>query len=68
MKNKSRQAKGRYLQNLVKDRIIKLYPLLTNKDIRTSQCVDNLNNQKLSTKIMKTDKQLPYQDDLNSQF
>ncbi len=36
MKPKSRKAKGRYLQNIVKDRIIKLYPVLGKDDIRTS--------------------------------
>jgi hypothetical protein len=33
--------KSRYLQNLVKDRIIKLYPSLTKKDIRTSTTGEN---------------------------
>ena len=41
MKNRSKQQKSRYLQNLVKDRIIKLYPALTNKDIRTSNTGEN---------------------------
>lgn len=36
MKTKSRKAKGRYLQNIVRDRIIKLYPVLGKDDIRTS--------------------------------
>jgi len=36
MNNKSRKAKGRLLQNLVKDKIIKLFPALTSDDIRTS--------------------------------
>ena len=36
MKPNSRKAKGRYLQNIVKDRIIKLYPVLGKDDIRTS--------------------------------
>ena len=36
MNNNSRKAKGRLLQNLVKDKIIKLFPALTNDDIRTS--------------------------------
>ena len=34
MNNKSRKAKGRYLQNLVRDRVIKLFPSLTKDDIR----------------------------------
>ena len=41
MKNRSKQQKSRYLQNLVKDRIIKLYPSLTKKDIRTSTTGEN---------------------------
>ena len=36
MNNKSRKAKGRLLQNLVRDKIIKLFPALTSDDIRTS--------------------------------
>jgi len=36
LKTKSRKAKGRYLQNIVRDRIIKLYPVLGKDDIRTS--------------------------------
>ena len=41
MKNKSRKAKGRYLQNLVKEGIMALYPALTNDDIRTSLMSEN---------------------------
>jgi len=36
MKPRSRKAKGRYLQNIVRDRIKKLYPVLGKDDIRTS--------------------------------
>ena len=36
MNPNSRKAKGRYLQNITKDRIIKLYPVLGKDDIRTS--------------------------------
>ena len=36
MNNKSRKAKGRLLQNLVRDKIVKLFPALTADDIRTS--------------------------------
>ena len=36
MNNKSRKQKGRYLQNLVRDRIFKLFPSLTKEDIRCS--------------------------------
>jgi len=41
MKNKSRAAKGRYLQNIVKNRIVQLYPVLTKTDIRTSTTGEN---------------------------
>ena len=53
MKNNSRQAKGRYLQNLVKDRNIKLYPFLTNKDIRTSMRSENGADVKLLTQTAR---------------
>ena len=36
MNNKSRKQKGRYLQNLVRDRLFKLFPSLTKDDIRCS--------------------------------
>ena len=36
MKHSSRKQKGRYLQNIVRDRIVKLYPVLGKDDIRTS--------------------------------
>ena len=36
MNNKSRKQKGRILQNLVRDKFIKLFPALTSDDIRTS--------------------------------
>jgi hypothetical protein len=36
MNNKSRKAKGRVLQNLVRDKIVKLFPVLGKDDIRTS--------------------------------
>ena len=39
MKNSSRKAKGRYLQNIVKQKIMDLYPALTSDDIRTSMIV-----------------------------
>lgn len=35
MNNKSRKAKGRILQNLVRDKIIKLFPVLGTDDIRS---------------------------------
>lgn len=41
MKQKSIKAKGRYLQNIVKNRIIKLYPVLGKKDLRTSNTGEN---------------------------
>ena len=49
MNNKSRKAKARYLQNLVKDRIFELYPSLTKKDIRTSTTGENGADVKLLT-------------------
>ena len=36
MNNKSRKAKGRILQNLVRDKIVKLFGVLGKDDIRTS--------------------------------
>ena len=36
MNNKSRKQKGKILQNLVRDKFIKLFPALTSDDIRTS--------------------------------
>ena len=41
MNNKSRKAKARYLQNLVKDRIMKLFPSLTKDDIRCAMKSEN---------------------------
>jgi len=38
MKQKSRKAKGRRLQNYVRDRILKTFPHLKTKDV---QCVEN---------------------------
>ena len=46
MHNNSRKAKSRYLQNIVKDRIIKLFNL-TNADIRTSNTGENKEDIKL---------------------
>ena len=37
MKNDSKKAKARYLQNLVRDRIKKLFPKLGPEDIRTAR-------------------------------
>jgi hypothetical protein len=45
--NHSRQQKARYLQNLVKNKIIKLFPSLTSKDIRTSTVGENGSDIKL---------------------
>jgi hypothetical protein len=58
MKNNSRQAKGRYLQNIVRDRIVKLYPSLTKKDIRTSNTGENGADVRLLTHTAK--KLFPY--------
>ena len=49
MKNSSRKAKGRYLQNIVKKKIIELYPVLTTDDIRTSLMSENGADVKLSS-------------------
>ena len=58
MKQKSRTAKGRYLQNIVKDKIIELYPVLTKKDIRTSMVGENNADIKLLSHTAK--KLFPY--------
>ena len=58
MKQKSRTAKGRYLQNIVKEHIVKLYPVLTKKDIRTSMNGENSADIKLLTSTAK--KLFPY--------
>ena len=58
MKNNSRQAKGRYLQNIVRDRIVKLYPVLTKKDIRTSTVGENGADVKLLS--LQARKLFPY--------
>ncbi len=41
MKNDSKKAKARYLQNLVRDRIKKLFPKLGPEDIRCSLMSEN---------------------------
>ena len=46
MNNNSRKAKSRYLQNIVKDRIINLFNL-NNSDIRTSNTGENGEDVKL---------------------
>ena len=46
MNNNSRQAKGRYLQNIVKDKIIKLFNLPPGS-IRTSNTGENGEDVKL---------------------
>tara|TARA_R100001377_G_C3150751_1_gene96186 strand:- start:123 stop:467 length:345 start_codon:yes stop_codon:yes gene_type:complete len=58
MKQNSRKAKGRYLQNIVRDRIVKLYPSLTKKDIRTSTVGENGADVRLLTHTAK--KLFPY--------
>ena len=58
MKQKSRIQKARYLQNIVKDRIVKLYPALTKKDIRTSLTGENSADIKLLTPTAR--KLFPY--------
>ena len=49
MKNRSRQAKGRYLQNIVKQKIIELYPVLGPDDIRTSMSSEHGADIKLTS-------------------
>ena len=58
MNNKSRKAKGRYLQNLVKDRILKMFPRLTNKDIRCAKVSENGADIKLMSLMAR--KLMPY--------
>ena len=49
MKNDSKKAKARYLQNLVRDRIKKLFPKLGPEDIRTSMMSENGADVKLTS-------------------
>ena len=58
MKQKTIRAKGRYLQNIVRDRIVKLYPVLTKKDIRTSTTGENGADVKLLS--LQARKLFPY--------
>ena len=58
MKNSSRKAKGRYLQNIMKDRIIKLYPVLGKDDIRTSLMSESGADVKLTSHTSR--KLFPY--------
>ena len=53
MKNASKKQKGRYLQNLVKQRIIKLYPVIGRDDIRTSMMSENGADVKLTSKTSR---------------
>jgi|TARA_Y100000310_G_scaffold287328_1_gene312132 hypothetical protein len=58
MKNASKKQKGRYLQNLVRDRITKLYPVLGKGDIRTSMMSENGADVKLMSHTAR--KLFPY--------
>ena len=58
MKNASKKQKGRYLQNLVRDRIIKLYPVLGKDDLRTSLMSENGADVKLTSHTAR--KLFPY--------
>ena len=58
MNNKSRKAKARYLQNLVKDRIMKLFPSLTKDDIRCAMMSENGADIKLMSLMAR--KLFPY--------
>ena len=55
MNNKSRKAKARYLQNLVKDRIMKLFPSLTKDDIRCAMMSENGADIKLMSLMARKD-------------
>ena len=58
MKPNSRKAKGRYLQNIVRDRIVKLYPVLGKDDIRTSLMSESGADVKLTSPTSR--KLFPY--------
>ena len=58
MKNESKKAKARYLQNLVRDRIKKLFPSLGPDDIRTSLMSENGADVKLTSLMAR--KLFPY--------
>ena len=58
MKNESKKAKARYLQNLVKDRIKKLFPSLGPDDIRCSLMSENGADVKLTSLMAR--KLFPY--------
>ena len=58
MNNKSRKAKGRILQNLVRDKVQKLFPSLGKDDIRTSLMSENGADVKLISLMAR--KLMPY--------
>ena len=58
MNNKSRKAKGRILQNLVRDKVQKLFPSLGRDDIRTSLMSENGADVKLISLMAR--KLMPY--------
>jgi len=58
MNNKSRKAKGRLLQNLVRDKIQRLFPSLGKDDIRTSLMSENGADVKLISLMAR--KLMPY--------
>jgi len=58
MKNRSRKAKGRYLQNIMRDKIIDLYPKLSSEDIRCSMMSENGADVKLTSMMAR--KLFPY--------
>mgnify|MGYP003651340374 CR=1 FL=1 len=58
MKNDSKKAKARYLQNLVRDRIKKLFPKLGTEDIRCSMMSENGADVKLMSQTAR--KLFPY--------
>ena len=58
MNNKSRKAKGRILQNLVRDKIVKLFPVLGKDDIRT--CLMSENGADIKLISLTARKLFPY--------
>tara|TARA_R100001086_G_C11772743_1_gene241340 strand:- start:351 stop:695 length:345 start_codon:yes stop_codon:yes gene_type:complete len=58
LNNKSRKAKGRILQNLVRDKVQKLFPSLGRDDIRTSLMSENGADVKLISLMAR--KLMPY--------
>jgi len=58
MNNKSRKAKGRLLQNLVKDKVQRLFPKLGKNDIKCAKVGENGSDIKLISLMAR--KLIPY--------